>query len=85
MDKTMLRVIVGGELRARREAQHLSLQDLAIMSGTSYTHLWKIEKGKVSVGLDLLGRVCEALDLPMYEVFSKVDGPASSVTVEYLG
>lgn len=85
MDKTMLRVIVGGELRARREARHLSLQDLAIMSGTSYTHLWKIEKGKVSVGLDLLGRVCESLDLPLYELFSKVDGPTSNVAIEYQG
>ena len=85
MEKMALRHIVGDEIRARREAQDLSLQSLAFMSGTSYTHLWKIEKGKVSVGLDLLGRICEALDAPLYEIFAKVDGPNQVVAVEYNG
>ena len=70
MDTIALRKHVGHEIRQHRESQSLSLQKLANMVGTSYTHLWKVENAKVSVGLDLLGRISYALDVPLSEIVS---------------
>jgi transcriptional regulator with XRE-family HTH domain len=39
------------------------------MAGTSYTHIWKVENGKVNVGLDLLGRISNALGIPLRDLF----------------
>ena len=70
MDAMGLRIQVGREIRRQRESQQLTLHTLAAMSGTSYTHLWKVENGKVSVGLDLLGRISAALGVPLGQLFS---------------
>ena len=32
------------------------------MVGSSKSHIWRIETGRVSVGLDDLGRIADALD-----------------------
>ena len=65
-----VRQIVGREIRQQREPHSLSLHKFASMSGTSYTHLWKVENAKVSVGLDLLARISEALDVPISKIVS---------------
>lgn len=70
MDTMALRKHVGKEIRRHRESQNLSLHKLADMAGTSYTHLWKVENAKVSVGLDLLGRISNALDVSLSELVS---------------
>lgn len=80
MDAMTLRLRVGRTIRWHREAQDLTLQTLSGMCGTSYTHLWKVENAKVSVGLDLLGRISNALDVPLRDI---VDPLAPSVSVEY--
>ena len=33
------------------------------MVGSSKSHIWRIETGRVSVGLDDLGRIADALDI----------------------
>lgn len=70
MDTHALRLQVGTEIRRQRELQNLTLKTLAGMVGTSYTHLWKVENGKISVGLDLLGKLAEALDVSLAELIS---------------
>ncbi|MFQ9180619.1 MAG: helix-turn-helix domain-containing protein [Eggerthella lenta] len=45
------RVLLGSAIRERRERQSLS-QKLALMIGSSKSHIWRIESGRVSVGLD---------------------------------
>lgn len=81
MDRLALRLLVGREIRRRRESQGLTLQVLADMVGTSYTHIWKVENGKVSVGLDLLGRIASALDVPLRELVDPalVDDETSTI------
>jgi transcriptional regulator with XRE-family HTH domain len=74
MENMTLRRQVGQAIRLQREAQSLTLKMLADMVGTSYTHLWKIENAKISVGLDLLGRISSALDIPIYALFEPCDG-----------
>jgi transcriptional regulator with XRE-family HTH domain len=82
MDKNTLRLKVGSRIRACRESEGLTLHMLADMVGTSYTHIWKIENGKVSVGLDLLGRISEALDVPLRELVDPAPRRKSSFDVD---
>ena len=62
MDADKKRALLGSAIRKRREAQGLSHQKLALMVGSSKSHIWRIETGRVSVGLDDLGRIADALD-----------------------
>lgn len=62
MNANEKRLALGANLRARREAQGLSQARLALMVGSSKSHIWRIETGRVSVGIDDLGRIADALD-----------------------
>ena len=83
MDKMVLRHRVGQEIRGHRESQKLTLHKLADMTGTSYTHIWKVENAKVSVGLDLLGRISEALNVPLRDIVDPIRSNAPETSVEY--
>ena len=54
---------VGVRVKALREQQGLSQRKLALMIGSNQTHIWQIENGNVNVGLDLLCRLAEALEV----------------------
>ena len=43
-------------------------QDPSRHGRSSYSHLWKVEHAKVSVGLDLLGEIADALDVPVCDL-----------------
>ena len=62
MDTDQKRVALGAAIRARRESQGLSQHKLALMVGSSKSHIWRIETGRVGVGLDDLARIADALD-----------------------
>ncbi len=64
------RVALGNAVRARREEQGLSQARLALMVGSSKSHIWRIETGRVSVGMDDLARIAEALDTPVSSLFT---------------
>ncbi|MCG4514432.1 helix-turn-helix domain-containing protein [Eggerthella lenta] len=70
MDADRKRVLLGSAIRERREAQSLSQQKLALMIGSSKSHIWRIESGRASVGLDDLGRIADALDVQVRDLFS---------------
>ncbi len=70
MDAEDKRKSLGCAIREQREAQGLSQQKLALMVGSSKSHIWRIESGKVSVGLDDLGRIADALDARVGDLFS---------------
>ncbi|HIS40603.1 MAG TPA: helix-turn-helix transcriptional regulator [Candidatus Aphodovivens avistercoris] len=53
---------LGAHVRAVREAQGVSQRQLALMTGTSRSYLWKIETGAADVGIDVLCRIARALD-----------------------
>ena len=61
---------MGVAIRRRREEQGLSQQRLALMMGSSKSHIWRIETGRVGVGLDDLARIAEALDVEVRELVS---------------
>ncbi len=62
MDIEQKRLALGDAIRKRREKQGLSQEKLALMIGSSKSHIWRIETGRVGVGIDDLSRIAEALD-----------------------
>ena len=52
---------IGLMIATSRKEKGLSQRDLAGLTGLNYTNIWKIEKGKYSVGLDILSKICKAL------------------------
>ena len=51
MDIDQKRRALGEAIRQRRESQGLSQDRLAKMVGSSKSHIWRIEKGHVGVGI----------------------------------
>lgn len=70
MNPEQKRLRFGAAIRDRREAQGLSQHKLALMVGSSKSHIWRIESGRVSVGLDDLGRIADALDIEVRQLFT---------------
>ncbi|MEG0302020.1 MAG: helix-turn-helix transcriptional regulator [Gordonibacter sp.] len=64
------RVRLGAAIRVKREEQGISQHRLALMVGSSKSHIWRIETGRVSVGLDDLGRIADALDIEVRSLFT---------------
>jgi len=62
-DKELTRAFIGAKLQSIRKKRKLSLRGLAQLSGIDYGNLSKIENGNVSVGLDVLCRLLQALDV----------------------
>lgn len=54
---------LGERIKALREQQGLSQRKLALMIGSNQTHIWQIENGTVNVGLDILCRPADALEV----------------------
>ncbi|WP_165060335.1 helix-turn-helix domain-containing protein [Adlercreutzia sp. ZJ154] len=61
---------LGKAIRERREAQKLSQNKLALMIGSSKSHIWRIETGRVGVGIDDLMRIADALDIEVRDLLS---------------
>lgn len=70
MDPNEKRRTLGEAIRARREEQGISQARLALMVGSSKSHIWRIETGRVGVGVDDLGRIADALDVTVASLFS---------------
>lgn len=62
------RAILGKTIRKLREEQHLSQRLFALMVDTNQTHLWQIESGQVNVGIDLLCRIADGLDIEVKDL-----------------
>ena len=54
---------LGASVRAALEQRGVSQRQLALMTGTSRSYLWKIETGAADVGIDVLCRIARALDV----------------------
>lgn len=59
---------LGAKISELREAQGLSVRRLALIAGTGYSHLAKIEKGQVDVRYSLLCRIASALGVKVGEL-----------------
>lgn len=60
---------LGLVIRRCREHRKLSQEALAALSGLSRTHIGEIERGEVSLSVENLIRIAEALGLKTSELF----------------
>lgn len=64
------RLSLGKSIKERRERQGLSQDCLAKMIGSSKSHIWRIESGRVGVGIDDLVRIADALDTEVRDLLT---------------
>ena len=60
-EKIAHRKNIGGMIAEIRKSKGLTQEDLAVMVSFDRTNIAKIENGKYSVGVDVLGKICKAL------------------------
>lgn len=70
------RLQIGPKLRQRRRALGLTLEDVAVRTDLTKGFLSEIERDRTSPSVASLVRVCEALDIPVGNLFA---GPHASV------
>lgn len=56
------REYVGKRIAEIRQAKGLSIRQLADLCGVSAQNITKIEHGRYNVSIDILGKICEALN-----------------------
>ena len=56
------REYIGKRVAEIRQAKGLSIRKLADASGVNFANVYKIENGKYNVSIDLLGKICDALE-----------------------
>lgn len=57
-----MREYIGKRIAEIRQAKGLSIRQLADASGVNFANIYKIENGKYNVSIDILGKICDALD-----------------------
>lgn len=68
MDNAKEKQSLGSRIVAERTKRGVTQQQLALMTGTSRSYLWKIEIGAADVGIDVLIRIARALDVPVRDL-----------------
>ena len=63
MDNAKEKQSLGSRIVAERTKRGITQRQLALMTGTSRSYLWKIETGAADVGIDVLIRIARALDV----------------------
>ena len=56
------RIRIGGQVATIRKEKGLSIRELAEACGVTAQNITKIEHGKYNGSIDILGKICEALE-----------------------
>ena len=56
------RMRIGGQVAVIRNKRGLSMRELAEACGVSFANIYKIENGKYNVSIDILAKICDALN-----------------------
>lgn len=64
----VLREVIGGELRRRRQDQGRTLRDVSSAASVSLGYLSEVERGQKEASSELLSAICDALDAPLSTV-----------------
>lgn len=67
------REYIGKRIAEVRQAKGLSIRQLAEASGVNFANIYKIENGKYNVSVDILGKICEALESKIEIVEKEVE------------
>ena len=68
MDNEREKRSLGSHIRAARAEKGMSQRQLALVTGTSRSYLWRIESGTADVGIDVLCRNVRALDIEVADL-----------------
>jgi transcriptional regulator with XRE-family HTH domain len=63
---------LGNSIRTIRQSKQFSIEKLALDAGIEYTHLSRIELGKINTSIYHLYRISKALDIHLAELFQDV-------------
>ena len=68
----LLREAIGDRLRRTRTSQHRTLREVSRVARVSLGYLSEVERGRKEPSSELLGSICDALDLPLDELLRRV-------------
>jgi transcriptional regulator with XRE-family HTH domain len=68
----LLRQLLGDALRHARLRQERTLREVSAAARVSLGYLSEVERGQKEASSELLGSICEALDVPLSEVLREV-------------
>ena len=68
----LLRSLLGDVLRERRRHQGRTLREVSSAARVSLGYLSEVERGQKEASSELLGSICDALDVPMSELLREV-------------
>ena len=68
----LLRRLLGDVLRERRREQGRTLREVSASARVSLGYLSEVERGQKEASSELLGSICEALDVPLSAVLRDV-------------
>jgi transcriptional regulator with XRE-family HTH domain len=60
-----MREYIGKRIAEIRQAKGLSIRQLAEVCGVNFANIYKIENGKYNVSIDILGKICDALEVKL--------------------
>lgn len=75
----LLRRVIGDVLRERRREQGRTLREVSAAARVSLGYLSEVERGQKEASSELLGSICEALEVPLSAVLRDV---SDSLAVE---
>ncbi|HET8561304.1 MAG TPA: helix-turn-helix transcriptional regulator [Marmoricola sp.] len=70
--QVLFRESLGDVLRAERMRQGMTLRELSREARVSLGYISEIERGQKEASSELLGALCEALDMPLSDVLREV-------------
>ncbi len=59
---------LGCEIRAHRERQGLSQEKLAMMINSGQSYIYRVESGRIKLGIDKVIRIANALDVDVADL-----------------
>lgn len=74
----LLRVYLGAVLRSMRTEQHKTLRAVSVGANVSLGYLSEIERGCKEISSEMLASVCDALEVPLWQVLAKTARAAAS-------
>src|SRR5260370_38104120 len=75
-----MRINIGGHLKAEREARGFSQADLEERCGLPRCRISWLETGHAVPTIETLEKLCEALEIPLDQLFREGDQPAKART-----
>lgn len=72
------------QMRDIRRRRGLSQEKLAALAGMDLSYLNEVEKGKVNPSLKALNRISQALQIPLWEIFLRMEPTYKKPSVQGL-